>query len=155
MPPQINRLIILTVLIVGAYLAARSILTPSSFGQYGWYRGDALREIAALPKAYAGKAACSECHEAVLETLQKAQHKTLSCESCHGANQAHADDYLKPPQKISNPQFCLQCHRYDAARPETFPQVDPAEHFGDNKCAECHEPHKPKDAPTNEKTQNK
>ena len=35
MPPQIVRLVLLTIAIVGSYLVARYFLTPPSFGQYG------------------------------------------------------------------------------------------------------------------------
>ena len=45
LPPQIVRLVLLTVGIVGSYLVARYFLTPSSFGQYGFYRGQALEEV--------------------------------------------------------------------------------------------------------------
>ncbi|HMX63330.1 MAG TPA: hypothetical protein PKD58_09710, partial [Candidatus Sumerlaeota bacterium] len=63
MPPQIVRLVLLTIGIVGSYLIARSFLTPASFGQYGWFRANAMGEIASLPRSYAGRKACAECHD--------------------------------------------------------------------------------------------
>ena len=45
MPPQIVRLVLLTIGIVAAYLVARYILTPSSFGQYGFIAGTRWRKL--------------------------------------------------------------------------------------------------------------
>jgi hypothetical protein len=147
MPPQIQRLVLLTLAIVASYFVARGVLTPRSFGQYGWYRGDALQEIAKAPMAYAGKPACVICHPEVPQKMGESKHRNVSCESCHGANAEHAEDPSVSPGKITNAQFCLRCHQANAARPASFPQIDLADHFGDGKCAECHLPHTPKEAP--------
>src|SRR5258705_8361487 len=109
MPPQILRLVLLTVGIIGSYFVARAFLTPASFGEYGWYRGEALAEIASRPPSYAGKKACEECHSDVVQKLTKHEHKTLSCEACHGPGQAHADN---PDIKLEilNFSHCARCH---------------------------------------------
>jgi hypothetical protein len=60
LPPQILRLVLLTLAIVGSYLIARAFLTPASFGEFGWYRGEALVELRSRPPVYAGKQACDE-----------------------------------------------------------------------------------------------
>jgi hypothetical protein len=148
MPPQIQRLSLLTILIIVGYVAARGVLRPRSFGEYGWYRGEALREIAALPVAYAGRTACFECHGPVREAMAKSKHKEVHCESCHGASFAHAENPALSPSPITDPRFCLRCHRADVSRPAKFPQVNPAEHFGDSKCGECHRPHAPTESPS-------
>ena len=72
MPPQIVRLVLLTIGIVGSYLVARTFLTPQSFGEYGWYRANALGELAAQKPVFAGKESCvkSECHAKVGEMLK-------------------------------------------------------------------------------------
>src|SRR5579864_4482906 len=92
MPPQILRLCLLVVGIVVTYSIARYFLTPASFRQYGWYRGDALVEVATRDITYAGKKACDECHSDQVQKLLKNSHKSLSCEGCHGPGQAHADN---------------------------------------------------------------
>src|SRR4051794_31094572 len=109
MPPQVLRLVLLVIGIVVSYSTARYFLTPRSFHQYGWYRGEALGEIAARPVTFAGKKACDECHSDQMEKLLKGGHKTLSCEGCHGPGQGHADN---PDQKldISNYVNCVRCH---------------------------------------------
>ena len=40
------------------------LLVPSDFGVYGFYRAGALNDVKARPIAYAGRAACEECHAA-------------------------------------------------------------------------------------------
>ncbi len=100
MPPQILRLVLLTLGIVGSYLVARAFLTPASFEQYGWYRGAALQEIAARTPVFAGKQACAECHADILKAMDSGPHKTLSCEACHGVSRDHAENPNITPAKI-------------------------------------------------------
>ena len=109
MPPQIFRLVLLTIFIMGTYLTARTFLTPPSFGKFGWYRANALGELSSRPVTFAGRKACDECHSDHVQKLAKAEHKTLSCESCHGAGQAHVDnpDVQLPKLTFSH---CLRCH---------------------------------------------
>lgn len=146
-PPQLTRLIVLTVMIVVVYFVARHFLVPASFGQYGHYRGDAHQEIAARPILYAGRATCEECHSDEAAKLSKSEHKTISCETCHGPNAAHADDPSQLPGKIANPTFCVRCHGASPSRPAKFPQIDPAGHNTGEPCLSCHQPHSPTDAP--------
>ncbi|MFA6565003.1 MAG: multiheme c-type cytochrome [Verrucomicrobiia bacterium] len=142
-----TRLLLVTIAIVTTYFAARYFLVPPSFGQYGWYRADYLKEAAALPTTYAGAAACAECHDKVLAKLAKSKHKMVACESCHGAQGAHADDPSAKPAKITDGSFCVRCHAASPSRPEKFPQVNLAEHNAGTKCVECHSPHQPTEAP--------
>ncbi len=157
MPPQILRLVLLTLVIVGSYLVARAFLTPPSFGQYGWYRGAALEELRARTPVYAGKKACDECHSDVLHKLEKFEHKTLSCVACHGVSQAHANDpdvhsgqdsadqpNLKP-EKLGG-SHCIRCHEANPSRPKWFKQIVVKEHYT-GKCTECHVPHQPNEVP--------
>ena len=92
MPPQVFRIVLLAVGIVASYSVARYFLTPPSFGQYGWYRGAALAELATRDRVYAGKKACEECHSDEYQKLIKHEHKSLSCEGCHGPGEAHAEN---------------------------------------------------------------
>src|SRR5689334_461638 len=106
-PPQIFRLVLLTLGIVIIYLVARNLLTPPSFGQYGHFRGAALDEIAARAPVFAGKKACDECHSDVLQKLAKDKHKTLSCEACHGVSQEHAANPDITPIKLTG-NHCIR-----------------------------------------------
>src|SRR3954462_4976648 len=117
MPPQLSRLLLLAVRIVTAYLVARYFLTPPSFRQYGWFRGDALAEVAAREPVFAGKKACEECHSDQLQKVAKYEQKTVSCESCHGVRREHADN---PDVAIAKLTFshCVRCHEADPSRPK-------------------------------------
>ncbi len=146
-PPQIARLLLITIAIVAVYFTARHFLVPPSFGQYGWFRADYLKENAALPITYAGAAACAECHDKAVAKLAKAKHKLVACESCHGALGKHADDPSVTPAKIRDAFFCVRCHAANPSRPAKFPQVNLAEHNAGQKCGECHSAHLPTEAP--------
>lgn len=146
LPPQVVRLLLLTVGIVGSYLLAKFLLTPASFGQYGFYRGDALMEIASHPMALAGRKACAECHAEEVEQLAKFGHKNLSCEGCHGFGQAHADN-PDVKMEVLNYSHCVKCHEANPSRPKSHKQVNPKDHFPGDKCTECHIPHAPSEVP--------
>lgn len=145
-PPQIVRIVLLAIAIVGSYLVARYFLTPSSFKQYGFYRGDALVELASRPTSYAGKKACDECHSDQFQKLIKHEHKTLSCEVCHGPGQAHADN---PDVKLEILSYshCVRCHEANPSRPKWHKQINSKDHYTGSKCTECHVPHSPLEVP--------
>ena len=145
MPPQILRLVLLTLGIVGSYLVARAFLTPPSFGEYGWFRGEALEEIAARAPVYAGKKACDECHSDILQKLAKDAHRTLSCEACHGVSRDHADNPDILPIKLTG-SHCIRCHEANPSRPKWFKQIVVKDHYS-GKCTECHVPHQPQETP--------
>ena len=146
MPPQIFRLVLLTLGIIVSYWTARYFLTPPSFGQYGWYRGEALEEIRAHTPVYAGKKACDECHSDVLQKLTKGEHKTLSCEGCHGVSQDHAANPDITPIKLTG-NHCIRCHEANPSRPAWFKQITVKNHYTGQKCSECHVPHQPNEVP--------
>lgn len=149
MPPQIVRLVLLTIGIVASFLAAKYFLTPASFGQYGAYRAAALDELASLPKTFAGKKACDECHPDEVEQLSKFEHKSLSCEACHGAAQAHVEDPESEKEKPDkqNAVACVRCHEANPSRPKWHKQIVIKEHYPGDKCTECHVPHAPLEVP--------
>jgi hypothetical protein len=173
LPPQILRLVLLTIMIVGSYLIARAFLTPASFGEYGWYRADALEEVASRIPVHAGRKACEECHSEIFPKLAKGPHKTLSCEACHGVSSAHAaNPDIKPgliPEHVLNAEVkkgpipaaaadpaavsgrltgnhCIRCHDANPSRPSWFKQIVIKDHYA-GKCIECHMPHQPNDTP--------
>ena len=146
MPPQVLRIILLAIGIVGFYLVARYFLTPPSFKQYGWYRGAALLEMADRTPSYAGRKACDECHSDEYQKVLAHGHKTLSCEVCHGPGRAHADN---PDVKLEVLTYshCVRCHEANPSRPKWHKQIVRREHYPESKCAECHVPHMPAEVP--------
>jgi hypothetical protein len=151
MPPQLLRIFLLAVGIVTTYMIARYFLTPTSFGQYGWYRGNALAEVAARQPVYAGKKACEECHSDIYVKLNKHEHKTLACEGCHGPGEAHAQDPRKDNIDKSGFAACLRCHEANPSRPKFQKQIVLKTHYSSPntgpKCTECHVPHMPLEVP--------
>lgn len=149
MPPQVFRLVLLTIAIVVTYLIARQLLTPATFRQHGFYRGDALAEHASHTPVFAGRKACLECHEDIQAKLFKDAHKTIGCETCHGPSSAHAtdpDSDAKKPDK-RNTTACIRCHEANPSRPVTQKQINVKTHYTGQKCVECHVPHQPNEVP--------
>ena len=153
MPPQIVRLVLLTIGIVGSYFVARYFLTPSSFGQYGWYRGSALMEMASRPVVFAGRKACDECHSDEVQQLAQHEHKSLACEGCHGAGQTHTEVPEVNKLAILTFSHCVRCHEANPSRPKWHKQIVIREHYPGQRCTECHIPHSPNEVP--EETPNK
>jgi hypothetical protein len=148
MPPQILRLVLLVILLVGAYAVARRLLVPKSFGEHGWYRGAALTELAVAPPTYAGMKACEECHSEVFEQAAKGEHRPIACESCHGPSREHAGNPdLKPPRVKYTDADCMHCHQSSPSRPSWLKQIEAGEHFRGDKCVGCHLPHQPNEMP--------
>ncbi len=142
MPPQLLRLVLVAVLILGSYAVARVFLTPATFGQYGHYRGAALEEAADRTPLYAGAKACNECHDEAVAKLAKDRHKTVGCESCHGPSRRHARDPDVSVPKLTS-DLCLRCHTAEVARPAKQRQINPVEHYPSDRCIDCHVAHQP------------
>ena len=137
--------------IIAAALGAQQLLIPKSFGQFGFYRGEAVAAARAIPTKYAGKAACNECHDDKVRLHDKDVHATVECEDCHGPGAMHIADpeKVKPP-KPKGKEACLVCHRQMPSRPGPFPQVKREEHYAfvgvkdpNVDCTQCHDPHEP------------
>ncbi len=147
LPPQITRLVLLTVGIIGSYSIARYYLVPPSFGEFGWYRANALGEIASAQPVYAGKPACEECHSDEYQMVTRFEHKTLSCEACHGPGRAHADNPDMYKMTILTFSHCVRCHEANPSRPKWHKQITSKDHYTGQVCTECHIPHHPGEAP--------
>jgi hypothetical protein len=150
-------------------LVAQRALRPASFGDLGSYRADSLVEIMSREPAHQGRDACAVCHARIHDLHQKDVHQGVQCEVCHGPGKAHVSYYraggaaggaaggrdavvpddARMPKEYTL-EGCLFCHRALDARPSTFGQVDPREHFEflhvtdpTTRCVECHSPHEP------------
>jgi len=128
------------------FVIIRGMIVPKTFGQYGHYRGDALKDIEARTPLYAGREVCEACHQEVADLKKTGKHRGVGCEACHGPLGKHAQD---PPAMVpvrpDSKALCVKCHEANSAKPRGFPQVISKEHAGDLACATCHlQPHKPK-----------
>lgn len=144
---------------VVAFVVIATLATPSSWNYEVWYRGDAPAEMAQQPLVYGGIAAigtstrnesCQTCHVEDVTVLSKQKHKTLSCESCHGAlaDHAQAEDKVADAWTDRTRSQCLNCHAPLISRPRRFPQFtsDIAKHKAiepADTCLKCHDAHDP------------
>ncbi len=143
-----------------AALVTQRLLRPEGFGEVGHYRLGSLFEIMSSTPVHQGNEICGECHDGIHEVHEKDIHFNVKCEDCHGPGNRHVMFHMEEGEMISEEsaampkeytlEGCLFCHRKLAARPRTFPQIDPVEHYGflrvnnpETRCIECHSPHEP------------
>ncbi len=144
------RVVVIFAAAIAGFMFVRSLLVPPSFGKLGHYRADAVGEFTQLPRHYAGESACKKCHAQQGADKAKSSHHSISCESCHGALLAHAENPKSADNKPRRPKeaevraFCGNCHGKSVSRPARFPQIDLEEHNRGMACNQCHQPHQPK-----------
>lgn len=125
------------------FLVLQQLLVPEGFGVYGHYRAGALEDNRAHPPAFAGQAACADCHSEEATARGAGPHARVACEACHGALAPHASDPEQKPAKPEGRSLCLSCHAANVARPATFPQIEARDHAETGLCTECHLAHDP------------
>lgn len=129
---------------IAVFLGVRAMMVPEGFGRYGHFRPGALDDVRARPVHFAGRARCADCHGEIATAQAASAHAHVGCEACHWAAAAHADDPTSgKPEKLEVPALCLRCHSVNPAKPRTFPQLDPKNHY-EGVCTDCHNPHAPK-----------
>jgi predicted CXXCH cytochrome family protein len=126
------------------FVVLRSLLIPEGFGRYGHFRAGALDDARVHPAVYAGRAACLDCHSDAADAAKGGRHAEVRCEACHGPLAGHAGDPAeKKAVRPDSKTLCARCHAADVARPARFPQVQVADHMGEEACATCHVAHQP------------
>ena len=146
LPKHIVRLLLLLGAVMVLAYAAKIWLTDPSYYRFGYYRADAVPELAEGPLRYLGSASCLECHTERADVWPVSAHKTVQCEVCHGTTD---ECPVKEGSRIPDDtiRLCLTCHEKMPARPDSHPQIVPDEHpFDDGEvmpCLECHDPHAP------------
>jgi ribosomal protein L37AE/L43A len=148
---HVFRVAFVLVVVVAAVSLTRGFLVPRSYGLYGPYRADNVKEqmLARVP-AYAGADACGECHADEFKKRAAGAHRTVNCEVCHAALGLHvkADGSVVPPPVDRSFTLCARCHRKITGRPAKFPQVALEQHVSGpvegEVCLQCHDPHSPK-----------
>ena len=143
MPKHIVRLIIILVAVLVVAAIAMPLLTVDSFYRFGHYRANAVPLLASKEPVYQTAAYCQGCHSAQYAQWSASSHKTVTCEVCHGAALGHPQNG-KLPIPRDTVKLCTQCHEAMPARPQTQPQIQVAQHAGDQQCNVCHNPHSPK-----------
>ncbi|WP_457574293.1 hypothetical protein [Desulfolithobacter sp.] len=147
-------LVLAVVAVVG--VTVRSMVIPESFGKYGHYRADAIKDEINRPIRNGTNAACLSCHPYIREMHLEGIHRTVSCEFCHGPVADHVQDgkvIAKLPKKQGEEIkiLCLRCHnKIIRARPrEAIKMISMPEHLEqkhvrtDHICNQCHNVHSP------------
>lgn len=143
MPKHIVRLMLLLAGALVLGLAAKWYFTAGSFYQFGHYRADSVAEIAAQEPVFQTSAYCQGCHSERHAQWSAGNHKSVTCEVCHGAARGHPQKG-KLPIPADTRKLCSLCHERMPERPRTQPQIDLAQHGTGQQCAVCHNPHAPK-----------
>jgi cytochrome c553 len=146
MPKHIVRLLLVVAAFAALAYAAKEFFTPESFYRYGSYRADSVREIAGLETVFQTPGYCRDCHGERHAQWSANNHKTVSCETCHGPARGHPQNG-KLPIPSDTVKLCTLCHEAMPGRPAAQPQIDVKPHAGNDQCIVCHNPHAPKIAP--------
>jgi len=143
MPRHITRLLLLMAAAAALGYAAKTFFTPESFYDYGPYRADSVPELAAQEAVFQTPGYCQACHAERHAQWSANNHKSVSCEVCHGAAQGHPQNG-KLPTPADTVKLCSLCHESMPGRPQTQPQIEVAQHSSGQQCIVCHNPHAPK-----------
>lgn len=147
MPKHIFRLICLLVGVAVVAVLAPRLLADDSFYRFGHYRADSVVQIADGEPVYQGAPYCLSCHAKRVAQWSANDHKSVTCEVCHGAAQNHPENGKLPIPK-DTVKTCSLCHEAMPGRPHSQPQIVLAEHnpvaTTGQQCAVCHDPHSPK-----------
>src|SRR3972149_8067574 len=87
MPKHIFRLVSLILGLIVVAVIAIPLLTVDSFYRFGHYRANSVPEIAAQEPVYQTARYCLACHTPRVAQWSANNHKTVTCETCHGAAQ--------------------------------------------------------------------
>lgn len=146
MPKHIVRLLLVLAAFLFLAVAARNYVLDPSYYQFGYYRGDAVIELATGDPQFRGAAYCQACHAERHAEWSAGVHRSVECEVCHGAAREHpADGALPIPEDTV--KLCTVCHEAMPGRPAAQPQIvvaeHPVPHDGALQCLTCHNPHSP------------
>jgi Cytochrome c3 len=139
--------------LVVTILVARQFLVPEDFGvngrnfTYGFHRLSNIQEWKDFPVKYQGRESCADCHEENYRLNRRSPHKRVQCENCHGPSRGHPDEIAMLPVDTDR-SLCLRCHAnldYPNTARADMPNVDDRTHHRRHACADCHNPHDPRE----------
>ncbi|MFH2052141.1 MAG: cytochrome C [bacterium] len=146
---HIWRVSLLLVFLLVVLVLVRHFLIPKSFGEMGYYRFDALAEIAAHEPVHGPPDACAECHDEVAMAKARGMHSVVQCEVCHAPLATHVEegDVIAPMTIQRSYELCLYCHMELVARPSSIAQInlndhleiEPGQAVPPEACLECHD----------------
>lgn len=140
--------ILLLVVMIGIVIG-RHFLVPESFGEMGFFRGDALYEFMEKAPEHGAPGACAECHDDIADAKAAGAHARVQCEVCHAPLSTHVREDDKVADMVINRSYrlCAYCHQELVARPAFMPQIDLREHLElsrdaiipEEACLDCHD----------------
>ena len=134
----------LFVLAFVVFLVVRHFVVPKSFGKYGHYRGAAIAEIAASPRALRRPPDLRGLPLRYRRHQERRQARACELRGLpRPAGKARRRPRSIQPAKLDTATLCVRCHAASAARPKDFPQVNAADHSNGIPCETCHQPHTP------------
>ncbi len=137
---------LLSAVLIIVLVVPRVVPTPAFLAEYGFHRGEVkenAEEWSSLPIQYVSSSICNDCHQDNYGIWEKGNHRTVSCENCHGPVNPHLEGKARPVVDSSR-ELCGLCHARLISRPSNFPQVDMEEMGGHVDCVTCHDPHDPR-----------
>ncbi len=143
MPKHIFRLVSLIAGFLAVTIIAIPFLVPDSFYRFGHYRANSVIEIAAQEPVLQTANYCKDCHTERHAQWSASNHKSVTCEVCHGTALGHPQKGKLPIPKDAA-RLCTLCHEAMPGRPRTQPQIQVAQHSSGQQCNVCHNPHSPK-----------
>lgn len=152
---HVLRVVLLLLVLLSGAVLARSFLVPPSYGLYGPWRYDNVKEQRAKPVLHGGAASCKDCHAKQWQLREDGElHLKVSCEVCHGPLGIHATGPKKDVDKKTADMpvdktfvLCARCHKKMDGRPALVKQlVFNEKHTKGEKiegavCKPCHDPH--------------
>lgn len=139
--------LLLSVVVV-LFAFGRQMAIPSSYGEYGRYRGNNVSEVVSKSANYAGggSATCRDCHQSQYQAVIQKEHGGFDCQTCHGP----AANHVKKPKEFSpkveaDAELCGSCHRQITGRDDAkIATIRIDSHSGGVACGRCHNPHQPR-----------
>lgn len=139
-----KRLILAFIAFIVLFGLVRVVVVPKSFGEYGWYRGESVGEIADRPLMYANSEECAGCHKLQYDAWANGAHKNVNCETCKAPGKQHAENPAAQKMEFNvSIGLCEACHEENPSKPKSQPQVDIYTHSRGQLCTTCHNPHSP------------
>jgi hypothetical protein len=135
----------------------RRLIVPASFGKYGHYRANNLKEQMNMPVKWEASRTkeCEVCHEKRVAEHKNSKHENVPCMDCHGPISEHVTKTPNGEMKKTNKmpkegsyKHCVRCHQKLAARAPGIRQIDVLKHLREkgmqmekDVCLGCHDPH--------------
>ena len=137
---------LLVLLLALVFIGLRIMPVPDVLMDFGFHTRDAeanRAEWASQPIRFVSSSLCVDCHQENYGMWEQGNHRTVSCENCHGPAKQHLETG-EPPSINTDRDLCGLCHAQLISRPSSFPQVNMAEMGNGEDCVSCHDPHEPR-----------